>query len=172
MLPLRISATSGVPVYLQLALQIRQAIASGLMRAGDPLPSTRRLAAELGINPNTVARALQDLTRDGVIRTVPGGGTFAGEPGAAGQGLLKAEKLRRLRPLAEQMATEAAQLRVADEDVRRLLEQALSRAGDTEEGTEGDGKAGGEAMSTRVKSGDDVAFACGGFRIQCYEVAR
>ncbi len=126
MLPLRISATSGVPVYLQLALQIRQAIASGLMRAGDPLPSTRRLAAELGINPNTVARALQDLARDGVIRTVPGGGTFAGEPGAAGQGLLKAEKLRRLRPLAEQMATEAAQLRVADEDVRRLLEQALT----------------------------------------------
>ncbi len=125
MLPLHISASSGVPVYLQLELQIRQAIASGLMRAGDPLPSTRKLAAELRINPNTVARAFQNLEREGVIRTVPGGGTFVGELGAAGQGLLKAEKLRRLRPLAEQMATEAAQLRVEGEDVHRLLEQAL-----------------------------------------------
>ncbi len=125
MLPLRISASSGVPVYLQLERQIRQAIAGGLMRAADPLPSTRKMAAELRINPNTVARVFQDLEREGVIRTVPGGGTFVGELGAAGQGLLKAEKLRRLRPLAEQMATEAAQLRVAGEEVHRLLEQAL-----------------------------------------------
>ena len=69
---------------------------------------TRRTAAELRINPNTVARAFQNLERDGVIRTVPGGGTFVGHLSAAGHGLLKAEKLRRLRPIADQLATEAA----------------------------------------------------------------
>ncbi|HEY6847143.1 MAG TPA: GntR family transcriptional regulator [Terracidiphilus sp.] len=125
MLSLHISASSGVPVYLQLEQQIKQSISSGLLQPGDQLPSTRRTAAELRINPNTVARAFQNLERDGVIRTVPGGGTFVGEPAAAGQGLLKSEKLRRLRPLANQLAVEAAQLGVAREDVGRLLNEAL-----------------------------------------------
>jgi GntR family transcriptional regulator len=125
MLSLHISASSGVPVYLQLEQQIKQSIASGLLRAGDLLPSTRRLAVELRINPNTVMHAFQNLEREGVIRTVPGGGTFVGEWAAAGQGLLKAEKLRRLRPLTDQLAIEAAQLRVARDDVGKLLNESL-----------------------------------------------
>jgi len=124
-LPLRISASSGVPVYLQLEQQITQAIASGLLSAGDPLLSVRKMAAELRINPNTVARAYQNLERDGVIRTVPGGGTFVGELTAVGQGLLKSEKLRRLRPLADQLVIEAAQLMVTPEDLHKLLDTAL-----------------------------------------------
>jgi GntR family transcriptional regulator len=125
MLSLHISESSGVPVYLQLEQQIKHSISSGLLQPGDQLPSTRRTAAELRINPNTVARAFQNLERDGVIRTVPGGGTFVGEAAAAGQGLLKSEKLRRLRPLANQLAVEAAQLRVVREDVARLLNEAF-----------------------------------------------
>ena len=87
---------------------------------------TRRTAAELRINPNTVARAFQNLERDGVIRTVPGGGTFVGHLSAAGHGLLKAEKLRRLRPIADQLATEAAQLLLTPEEVHKLLDAALA----------------------------------------------
>ena len=125
MLPLRISASSGVPVYLQLEQQIKQAIASGLLHAGDALPSTRRTAAELRINPNTVARAFQNLEREGVIRTVPGGGTFVASEAGLVSGLLKTEKLRRLRPLAQQFAVEAAQLRLSAEDTHKLLDAAL-----------------------------------------------
>ena len=125
MLSLRISASSGVPVYLQLEQQIKHAIASGVLRAGDPLPSTRRTAADLRINPNTVARAFQNLEREGVIRTVPGGGTFVASLAALGPGLLKAEKLRRLRPLATQLAVEASQLRFAPADLHKLLESEL-----------------------------------------------
>jgi GntR family transcriptional regulator len=125
MLSLRISASSGVPVYLQLEQQIKHSISSGLLQPGDQLPSTRRTAAELRINPNTVARAFQNLERDGVIRTVHGGGTFVGETAAAGQGLTRSEKLHRLRPIADQLAIEAAQLRVPREDIEALLEQSL-----------------------------------------------
>ena len=89
MLPLRISANSGVPVYLQIEQQLKQAIASGVLRAGEALPSTRRTAAELRINPNTVARAYTELEREGVIRTVPGGGTFVADIGALSSRLLK-----------------------------------------------------------------------------------
>jgi GntR family transcriptional regulator len=124
MLSLRISANSGVPVYLQLEQQIRHAIAAGVLRGGDALPSTRRTAAELRINPNTVARAFQNLEREGVIRTVPGGGTFVANLDAA-PGLLKAEKLRRLRPLVEQLVVEASQLRVSSGDLHKLLDASL-----------------------------------------------
>jgi len=122
MLSLRISTSSGVPVYLQIEQQIKQSIASGLLIEDDPLPSTRRLAAELRINPNTVARAYQNLEREGVIRTVPGGGTFVA---ASGSGLLKTEKVRRLRPLATQLAVEASQLQFPAEELHKLLDGAL-----------------------------------------------
>ena len=63
---LHLNPSSGVPVYLQLQAQVKQAVAAGALRTGEALPSTRKLAAELRINPNTVARAYQDLERDGV----------------------------------------------------------------------------------------------------------
>jgi len=60
-----------VPVYLQLESQVKQAVAAVALRTGEALPSTRKLAAELRINPNTVARAYQDhIERDGVTRSV------------------------------------------------------------------------------------------------------
>ena len=76
---LHLNPSSGVPVYLQLEAQVKQAVAAGALRTGEALPSTRKLAAELRINPNTVARAYQDLERDGVTRSVPGGGTFVAD---------------------------------------------------------------------------------------------
>ena len=58
---LHLNPSSGVPVYLQLEAQVKQAVAAGALRTGDALPSTRKLAAELRINPNTVAHAYQNL---------------------------------------------------------------------------------------------------------------
>jgi GntR family transcriptional regulator len=122
---IHIAANSGVPIYLQIEQQIKQAIASGVLRHGEELPSTRRTAAELRINPNTVARAYTELEREGVIRTVPGGGTFVGDFSALAPRLLKAEKLRRLRPIARQLAIEAAQLRVSAVEIHKLLDESL-----------------------------------------------
>jgi GntR family transcriptional regulator len=124
-LSLRISASSGVPVYLQIEQQIKQSLASGLLRTGDALPSIRRTAADLRINPNTVARAFSNLEREGIIRTVPGGGTFVGSLTIVGAGLLKAEKLRRIRPLVDQLAIEAAQLRLEPDSLHKLLDAAI-----------------------------------------------
>jgi GntR family transcriptional regulator len=115
-----------VPVYLQLESQVKQAVAAGALRTGEALPSTRKLAAELRINPNTVARAYQNLEREGVTRSVPGGGTFVanGLPG-----LLKSEKVKRLRPLARQLAVEGRQMRLTREEILRLIEEELERLG-------------------------------------------
>src|SRR5512137_2807645 len=67
---------SGKPVYLQLVDQIRYAAASGVLRAGDSLPSIRPLAEELRVNRNTIAKVYAELESQGVIETVPGKGCF------------------------------------------------------------------------------------------------
>ena len=67
---------SDLPVYVQLEERIRFLIHSGKLKAGDPLPTVRELAVELGINANTVARVYRDLSRDGLLRLERGIGTF------------------------------------------------------------------------------------------------
>ncbi len=119
----RVHPASGVPIYLQIESQVKHAIAAQAIRQDDPLPPVRKLAAELRVNPNTVARAYQNLERDGVIRTVQGGGCYVN--GQAPR-LLKPEKIRRLKPLATQLAVESRQLLLPREDTLRLLEESLN----------------------------------------------
>ena len=123
---LHITTSSGFPVYLQIEGQVKQAIAAGALQQGNALPSVRKLAAQLRVNPNTVAKAYQNLEREGVIRTVPGGGTYVAD---SNPGLLKSEKLRRLRPAARQLAVESTQLRLAAGDVVKLVEDELDGLG-------------------------------------------
>lgn len=123
---LHLNPSSGVPVYLQLEAQVKQAVAAGALRHGEALPSVRKLAAELRINPNTVARAYQSLEREGVTRSVPGGGTFVAD---GLPGLLKSEKMKRLRPHARQLAVEGRQLRLGREEILKLLEEEMDKLG-------------------------------------------
>jgi len=121
-----VNPSSGVPIYLQIETQVKNAIAAGALRADQALPSVRKLAAELGINPNTAARAYQNLERDGVISTVPGGGTYVADNVPR---FLKSEKLRRLQPYARQIAVEGAQLCLTDEEILRAVQGELDRLG-------------------------------------------
>ena len=124
-----IHPASGVPLYLQIESQLKHAIAAGALKAGDSLLPVRKLATELRVNPNTVARAYQNLERDGVIRTIPGGGTYVAENTP---GLLKSEKLRRLRPFAVQVAVEGIHLRLTQEDILKLVKESLKELGEGE----------------------------------------
>ena len=125
---LHVNPASGVPLYLQIQAQVKQAVSAGALKSGDALPSVRKLAADLRINPNTVARAYLDLDRDGVIRSVPGGGTFV----ADGQsGLMKSERIRRVRPHARQVAVEGTQLRLTPDEILKLVQDELDSIGGT-----------------------------------------
>ena len=75
----KVDFKSGKPVYLQLVDQIRYAAASGMLRAGEPLPGIRPLAEELRINRNTIAKAYTELESQGTIETIPGKGCFLKE---------------------------------------------------------------------------------------------
>ena len=119
-----VNPSSGVPIYAQVETQIKNAIAAGALKSGQPLPSVRKLAAELGINPNTAARAYQELEREGTITTVPGGGTFVanGQPR-----FLKSERIRRLQPYARQIAVEGTQLGLNETEILDLVQEELAK---------------------------------------------
>jgi GntR family transcriptional regulator len=77
---IQVSAGSQEPIYVQVAEQVSAAIAKGEMASGDRLPAVRKLAAELVINPNTVARAYSRLEQAGLVTTKTGSGTFIADP--------------------------------------------------------------------------------------------
>ena len=126
---IRVQPGLGVPIYLQIESQVKHAIAAAALKLDDAMPSVRKLAAELRINPNTVARAYQNLERDSILRTIPGGGCYVN---SQSPGLMKSEKLRRLRPLATQLAVEAKQLRLARAELLQLLESSYDSLGDAQ----------------------------------------
>ena len=77
---IQISTGSNEPIYMQIVSQISEAIAKGEISAGQKLPAVRKLAAELVINPNTVAKAYSELEQAGLITTKTGSGTFVNDP--------------------------------------------------------------------------------------------
>ncbi len=74
-----LDAKSGVPFYKQIILQVEFAIADGRFVMGDQLPTVRSLAVDLKINPNTVARAYNEMEIRGIVNTQQGTGTFISE---------------------------------------------------------------------------------------------
>src|ERR1700721_2835627 len=76
MIRFRVNGRSGVPPYVQIVQQVRQALRMGMLMLGDQLPSVREVVAETAINPNTVLKAYRDLEREGLVEARSGQGTF------------------------------------------------------------------------------------------------
>lgn len=70
---------SRVPIYEQLYRKVVEMTVKKEMVPGEKLPSVREMAKALGVNPNTVSKAIQMLERDGVIYSIPGKGSFISE---------------------------------------------------------------------------------------------
>jgi GntR family transcriptional regulator len=72
----RINRRSGMPTYLQIAEQVRQALVLGRLGVGDKLPTAREVLASTAVNPNTVLKAYRELEREGLVEGRVGAGTF------------------------------------------------------------------------------------------------
>lgn len=70
---------STVPIYEQIIAQAKEFVLKGFLKPGEPMPSIRKLAAMLDVNPNTVAKAYQELERQHIIVTIRGKGAFVEE---------------------------------------------------------------------------------------------
>lgn len=121
---INIDPSSGLPIYLQIAQQIKTAVAMGRLQPEDPLPSVRQLAVELAVNPNTVARAYLDLEIEGVIYKRQGAGTFV-----SGQGveMSKGERRRVLNELLEKALVEGVNLGLSERELRDAFERMLEK---------------------------------------------
>ena len=73
---IRIDNASERPVYQQIIDQVKRDIALGRLGKDEKLPTVRQLAGQLAINPNTIAKAYQQMEREGIITTRPGSGAF------------------------------------------------------------------------------------------------
>lgn len=117
---LHISATDGVPIYIQILNQVKQLVASGRLEPGEELPPIRVLAEELVVNPNTVARAYLELERAGIVTKRHGSGTYVSDNASP---LSRREKLKLLTQRVDALLSEAAHLDVGLPEVIELLRE-------------------------------------------------
>src|SRR3989440_9325515 len=97
MIEFHLDSRSGVPAYLQLVQQVRQAVRLGILGPGDQLPTVKEVVAMLTINPNTVLHAYRQLDLEGLVEGRRGVGTFV----AAGSAPPPVDDLKGLRAALE-----------------------------------------------------------------------
>lgn len=120
----RIDAASRLPIYRQLAQQMREAVARGRMLPGQRLPSVRELSRTLVINPNTVARVYTELEREGVLNTRPGLGVFVAQPR---QELTLKVRRERVADLVDHLLTEAVHLGFTADELLACVSERMKR---------------------------------------------
>ena len=121
---IRIEAASGIPITRQIMDQVRSRCVAGILKPGDRLPSVRELARELAVNQNTILRAYERLTAEGVLVMRQGEGTFVAEFGAGEQ--LPRERAAVAEEI-ERAFRRGAALGMKDEELRSLAEETLAR---------------------------------------------
>jgi GntR family transcriptional regulator len=123
---LRLNPASGMPLYLQLIEQVKHAIETGTIRAGEQLPSVRQMAEDLLINPNTVVRAYRDLEHEGIIELKHGSGAFVCESMVA-----RAKLMQKAQNVVESAMDRFESFGLTEDEIRRIVENelALRRAG-------------------------------------------
>jgi len=119
---------NGLPVYDQVARQVKFAVAGGVLAPDARIPSVRELARALAINPNTVARAYRHLQDDGVIDVVRGTGLVVARNAVK---RCRQERMRLIRERLQQTLGEAVHSGLSRDEVLQIVHQELDAVGPT-----------------------------------------
>lgn len=111
------------PIYQQIIDQVVLLLSNGLLEAGDQLPSIRDLANQLGINPNTAARAYRELGRMGVIETIPKKGVYISKLS------IHTEVREKIKKLLTEDYKKGLQLGLSKDDLREIFEEVAKDVG-------------------------------------------
>ena len=112
---------NGVPLYRQIIQQIELAVLSGRLKPGSRLPTIRSLAIELRINPNTIAKAYNELEIRGLVNTQVGSGTFISDKKPD---ISEIEKKNNIMKIVNHFMRELDALGVSPEEIPDLLRQS------------------------------------------------
>jgi GntR family transcriptional regulator len=115
---------SDIPIYEQIVAQVIFGVASGTLRVGELIPSVRELGERLLVHPNTVAKAYQELERQGVVTARRGRGM---EVTAEGVAHCLRDRQDRVRKRIRDALREAASSALDPEEIRRLVDEELAR---------------------------------------------
>ena len=128
---IEISPGSDTPIYTQIMEQVSQAIAKGSLMPGEKLPPVRKLAEDLVVNPNTVAKAIQLLEQRGLVTTRIGSGTFVAEPG-----LRQADQtgMKLVTDRIDHLIGQCIHMGLDGPAIRRLIEDRLNKFKGPKEG--------------------------------------
>lgn len=119
----QVDASNGVAIFDQVVRQVKFAVARGAIRPGNMVPSVRELAKELAINPNTVARAYQQLQSEGVLEMVRGMGL---EVAADAPKLCRAERKAIVQSRLRAALLEAVQGGLEADELRQMVDRELN----------------------------------------------
>jgi GntR family transcriptional regulator len=125
----RVDRSGGMPAYLQLVRQVRDALRLGWLQPGDRLPTVRDVVRSSGVNANTVLKAYRELELSGLVEARQGAGTFV----KASLGTAAPEELAKLRDLFADWVAGARTAGLDNEDIDALVRDVL--ADDELEGT-------------------------------------
>ena len=122
---LKVDTHSGVPIYIQIVERVKHLIATGEMKPGDQLPTVRKLAQDMRVNLNTIARAYTLLNDAGVISTQQGRGTFVSEhPDERALSRMRTEKIK---ALMDRIVLEAFSLGYKPAEIRTTFEETIKQ---------------------------------------------
>lgn len=124
----KIDISSRAPIYEQLCSCTERLITAGILKPGDAMPSVRKLAVELSVNPNTIQRAYTDMCSKGYICSVAGKGCFVAE-NAKEIISLQSHSLDDFRKAAEVLALEG----LAAERLRSIIDDVYENLSNKEE---------------------------------------
>jgi GntR family transcriptional regulator len=115
-----IDLSDGVPIYRQIANQIRYLAASGRLAPGEELPPIRTLALQLRVTPNTIVKAYGELEVAGVVRKRAGAGTYLSEGLSR---MADSERQRIVEQRIDALLAEAHHLNFTADDVLRMVNE-------------------------------------------------
>ncbi len=121
---IQLDLKSGVPFYRQIIDQVKSAMATGMVEAGDRLPTVRQLAVDLSVNPNTVSRAYTELELTGLVETHMGSGTFVGQKRVEQD---EVERRRILDQISQEFLSRASSHGFTLDDILENLQQRKNR---------------------------------------------
>lgn len=118
----QIDIMSRIPVYEQIVDQVEMFLLTGILKAGDRIPSVRSLSVELSVNPNTIQKAFTELDNRKLIYSVPGRGSYVADDAVAKLSDRKRGGLLEVKDLLKQLALAG----VSEAEVGDVVEQVYT----------------------------------------------
>lgn len=120
----QIQTRSNQPIYEQIIDSVKENVVRGFLHSGDELPSVRKMAMQLSVTPNTVAKAYRELEREKVIEVIRGKGTYISSEYKPKR---DEDKMREIEEALTRQIVDLTYMGVAREEVLEMVERILDQ---------------------------------------------